>query len=51
MRELFEDSLKFYRNKEGRIHKVSAGIEGYLISIEEQGDGSINISMTDLTNG
>jgi hypothetical protein len=51
MREVFEDSLKFYKNKAGQIYKIHAGHDEYPMRIEVDRNGTIHVSITDLTNG
>ncbi len=51
MHEMFEDSLKFYKNKEGQIHKILTGHHEYPMRIAVDDNGMIHVSITDLTKG
>jgi hypothetical protein len=47
----FEDSMKFYRNKQGQIHRIQAGYQGSTVQIEVKNNDLVHLSMTEFTNG
>jgi hypothetical protein len=51
MRQVFEDSLIFYKDKQGHINKIQAGYDIYPIHIEIQRDDAIEVSVIDFPTG
>lgn len=51
MREEFESSLRFHKNKSGQISKVQAGSDAFPLLLEVKRDGAVTVSMTELTTG
>lgn len=51
MLDAFESSLRFHKNKSGQINKVQAGSESFPLLLKVEHDGSISVSITELTAG
>ena len=46
--QVFQDSMKFYKNNEGHMHRVQMGSEVRPVLIEKKRDGNIHVSFIEL---
>ena len=49
MRERFDSSLIFYKDKSHKVYRVQSEMAGCILRIEDRGEGLIQVSLTDLT--